>query len=270
MKQVKNQQIPYFEVKNLTKIFKTGAGVKNESFTINKGQIVGFIGDNGAGKTTTIKLIFGEHKKDTGEVFLKGVSTEQREALIKIAFFPDQNNYPHQYKIKEYAYYCASLKGITKEYVDQYFDRFLEALSLEKFRKSRFDELSAGMQKRALLLATLVTDPEMIILDEPTANLDVKSRLEFMEVLRFLAREYGKTIMITSHNIDELNLLIDKVVLVNRGEIIYENDFDKTKENLRDVYMKAIGDKETTINYEKIKSIVKEESETKKNAKTSE
>jgi ABC-2 type transport system ATP-binding protein len=109
----------------------------------------------------------------------------------------------------------------------------------------------------------------MIILDEPTANLDVKSRLEFMEVLRFLAREHGKTIMITSHNIDELNLLIDKVVLVNKGEIIYENKFDKNKENLRDVYMNAIGEKETTINYEKIKLIVKEESEINNNAKIS-
>lgn len=76
--------------------------------------------------------------------------------------------------------------------------------------------------------------------------------------------------MITSHNIDELNLLIDKVVLVNKGEIIYENNFEKTRENLSDVYMRAIGNKETTINYEKIKTIVREESESKKNASTSE
>ncbi|WP_051350841.1 ABC transporter ATP-binding protein [[Acholeplasma] multilocale] len=257
--QIEKLKNPYFVVNGISKTFKNGAGVKDITFSITKGEIVGFIGDNGAGKTTTIKLIFGEHKKDAGSVSLEGIPSTDKTTLNRIAFFPDQNNFPKKFNIVEYAYYCASLKGLSRKEVGKYIDMYLEGLDLLKFKKNKFDELSARMQKRALLLSTLVTDPEIIVLDEPTANLDVKSRLEFMEILDYLSKEHGKTIMITSHNIDELNNLVNRAILVkkinNRGQVIYDKYFDKNTENLRDVYINAIGKNDSGINFEKIKKI---------------
>ncbi|ATZ16954.1 ABC transporter ATP-binding protein [Williamsoniiplasma luminosum] len=245
-------------IQNLTKKFKNGAGVNQVSFAIDKGKIVGFIGDNGAGKTTTIKLIFGEYKKDSGDVLVDGIAHEKKEALQKISFFPDQNSYPKHYKIKKYAYYSASLKGIDKKEVDKIYFELLKALNLEEFAKSKFDELSAGMQKRALLLATLVTDPELIILDEPTSNLDVKSRIEFLEVLKFLAEKRNTTIVITSHNIDELSSLINEVIIIKDGEIQYQNAFDPAKENLRNVYNEHVDSEKSSIQYKRIEDIFRE------------
>ncbi|WP_338983399.1 ATP-binding cassette domain-containing protein [Spiroplasma endosymbiont of Othius punctulatus] len=251
----------YLFVDRLSKEFKNGSGVKEISFTINKGEIIGFIGDNGAGKTTTIKLIFGEFLKNEGDVTLENGSLLSKKNLRKIAFFPDQNNYPKSFNIVSFAEYSAKLKGYSHEEIYELMDTYLEALNLTDYKKNKFTELSAGMQKRALLLSVLITNPEIIILDEPTANLDVKSRLEFMNILRHLSDEYNKTIVITSHNIDELNNLINRVILVkkinNKGEVIYDAPFDKEKENLRDVYMSVIGSDGKNINFEKIKDLEK-------------
>ncbi|AUF83532.1 ABC transporter ATP-binding protein [Mesoplasma syrphidae] len=245
------------ELKGVSKTFKTGFGIKDISFTIKKGEIVGFLGDNGAGKTTIIKLIFNEYAKDSGVVLINNRQNTKRRSLRKIAFFPDQNNFPLHYKIKDFMIYSAKLKKISKENIKKNGKILFEALNLVEYENSRFNELSAGLQKRALLLSILITDPEIIVLDEPTANLDVKSRIDFLDLLQKLAKFYNKTIFITSHNIDELNLIVNKIIIIEQGKIIYENKFDYKKEDLRSVYSKVIGKKISTIDYCKMNNIFK-------------
>ncbi|KAF5295823.1 hypothetical protein FQA39_LY12996 [Lamprigera yunnana] len=126
--------------------------------------------------------------------------------------------------------------------VSKYIDLYMDGLNLTNYKENKF-----------------ITDPEIIILDEPTANLDVQSRLEFMDILAYLSKEHNKTIMITSHNIDELNNLITRAVLLkkinNKGQIIYDKVFDKSKENLRQIYVSTIGKTNNGINFEKIKEV---------------
>ncbi|QHX36051.1 ABC transporter ATP-binding protein [Spiroplasma sp. TIUS-1] len=250
---------PYFIVSGVTKEFGNGSGVKNISFSIKKGEMVGFIGDNGTGKTTTIKLIFNELKKDSGFVSLEGKQLNEKNALSRIAFFPDQNNYPKNFNIVQFAYYSAMLKGVHKKELDKYINLYLEALTLKPYAKNKFSDLSAGMQKKALLLSVLVTNPEIIILDEPTANLDVYSRLEFMGVLKHLSKEHNKTIIITSHNIDELNNSVNRAILLKKqdgyGQLVYDEYFDVKNEDLRKIYIKVVGREIKGIDYDKIKEV---------------
>lgn len=250
---------PYFIVSGLSKKFKNGSGVKNISFSIKKGELVGFIGDNGTGKTTTIKLIFNELKKDEGFVSLEGKQTKNKNVLNRIAFFPDQNNYPKNFNIVKFAYYSAALKGVQKNELDKYINLYLDALTLRPYAKNKFSDLSAGMQKKALLLSILVTNPEIIILDEPTANLDVYSRLEFMGVLKHLCSEHKKTIIITSHNIDELNNSVNRAILLKKidgvGQLVYDELFDKKSNDLRKIYIDIVGRETKGIDYDKIKEV---------------
>lgn len=250
---------PYFIVSGITKEFSNGSGIKNISFSIKKGEMVGFIGDNGTGKTTTIKLIFNELKKNAGFVSLEGKQLNEKNALSRIAFFPDQNNYPKNFNIVKFAYYSAMLKGVHKKELDKYINLYLDALTLKPYAKNKFSDLSAGMQKKALLLSVLVTNPEIIILDEPTANLDVYSRLEFMGVLKHLSQEHNKTIIITSHNIDELNNAVNRAILLKKvdgyGQLVYDEPFNKDKDDLRKIYIKVVGREVKGIDYNKIKEV---------------
>lgn len=259
----------FFKVESITKEFDKNSGVKNINFSVNEGEIVGFIGDNGAGKTTTIKLIFGEFIKDAGKVLFENKEISPDFGLKQIAFFPDQNNFPKKVNIVDFAYYSAHLKGKVKKETKEFLDEYLNALNLSEFKKSKFSQLSAGMQKRALLLSVLVTDPKIIILDEPTANLDVKSRLDFMNILNHLAKKYKKTIIITSHNIDELNNIVDRAVIIKKvegkGQVIYDEKFDSKTQNLRDIYINAIGMKTSNINFEKITQIEEAKSQFNEN-----
>jgi len=231
----------YFVVENLTKKFKNGAGVEDINFKAKPGQIIGFLGANGAGKTTTIRLIFGLLKRNSGTVTFKGQEVLSGKVLEKIAFFPDQNNYPVDYKIGEYITYNAELSGFSKKDVIKKTDDLLEALNLMENKKDTFKELSSGMQKRALLASTLITDPEIIILDEPTANLDVNSRVDFLNTLVTLAKN-GKTIIITSHIIAELQEIINHLLIMKDGKMVYDNKFDNKKEKIQTIYSKFYTD----------------------------
>ncbi|ATZ21544.1 ABC transporter ATP-binding protein [Mesoplasma tabanidae] len=255
----KKNKETFFSVQNMSKSFKNNAGVENINFNISQGDIVGLIGDNGVGKTTIIKLIFNQYKNDTGFISFKG--SKDLNYLKEIAFFPDQNNYPKHFNIVEFANYCANLKGISRKEIKVKIDNLLKALNLFNHKNNKFDELSAGMQKRALLLSILVTNPKIIILDEPTANLDVQSRIEFIEVLLFLVKEFKTTIIITSHIIDELNDFITRAIFIkkikNKGHIVYDKDFDKNKQNLKEIYVSLT--KQKSLNYTKIKKILLKE-----------
>ncbi|QEH61292.1 ABC transporter ATP-binding protein [Spiroplasma chinense] len=209
------------EVRNLSKIFKSGGGVNDISFSFQEGDIVGLIGDNGAGKSTIIKTIFNEYNKNSGEIFIDNLPIT-KESYKKMSFFPDQSIYPNNISIEDYCVYSGMLAGVSKKDCKIRTEKLLKFLSLEAYAKKKFKILSAGMQKRAMLAITMISNPDIIILDEPTANLDVTTRFEFMDYLRQLAGN-KKTILITSHIINELQGLVNKIIVIDKGKKIFEN-----------------------------------------------
>ncbi|WP_338972564.1 ABC transporter ATP-binding protein [Spiroplasma endosymbiont of Panorpa germanica] len=223
-----------FEIKNFEKIFKNNKGIKDISLKIHKGKITSILGHNGAGKTTLIKLITQELKPDKGEVLVQGQKPD-KDFYQKIGFLPDQNSFPMDYKLKEFLVYNAILRGVQRDEANIKADDFLMKLGLEKYQNKTFRQLSAGMKKVALLAATMINDPEIIIMDEPTANLDIENRSDLLGLIDELAKA-GKTIVITSHILEELEGVTQNLIVIKDGVKEYDKPFDKGKEKLTEIY----------------------------------
>ncbi|WP_342252119.1 ABC transporter ATP-binding protein [Spiroplasma endosymbiont of Amphibalanus improvisus] len=229
-------------VNNVSKILKKNPILKNVSFTINEGDLVGFVGDNGAGKTTTIKCIFNEFKIDSGKITYQGKPLQGTEILRDIFFFADSNNIPLNLSVRKYIMYTAYHLGLDKQQIEQRIESICKSLNLSEHLKKHISELSAGMKKRAILASALVCGPKIIFLDEPTANLDVESKLELINLLKDLHKK-GVTIFITSHIIEELQGMINKLIIIKKGEIVYNNVFDNKKEQIINIYKKYTNNK---------------------------
>ncbi|AHI54309.1 ABC transporter ATP-binding protein [Spiroplasma sabaudiense Ar-1343] len=226
------------ELKSVFKVYKSHKGINNISFKINKQDVVAFVGDNGAGKTTTIKAIFKEIKLDLGQItFNNEVITKKH--LQKMAFFPDSNNIPLDLKVEDYIYFVGLLNGVGKKEITKRGDKLLRSLNILDSKEQKLSQLSAGMKKKAILAATLVYQPEVIIFDEPTANLDIKAKTEFIEIIDKLHHQ-GITILITSHLIDELQKIANHLIIIDKGKIIYDAAFDKNKESILEIHNRLV------------------------------
>ncbi|WP_257789182.1 ATP-binding cassette domain-containing protein [Spiroplasma clarkii] len=217
--------------------------------TLEPGDIIGLVGDNGAGKSTFIKCIFKEYDKDEGEVLLNGSSIYEQRSLSSLCFFPDQSVYPKGIKIKDYCLLDAQLAGINKTAALKRLQELLELFGLADYLNKTFAQLSAGMQKKMMLVITLVSNPKYIFLDEPTANLDVNSRIELLGIIKTLSQK-GIGILITSHIIDELQGIINKLVIIDSGLQVYNAKFDAQIESIQKIYSSVSS--RIKINQEKV------------------
>jgi ABC-2 type transport system ATP-binding protein len=244
------------KLENVTRIFgrkkEIGQGIRNVSFTINDGDIVAFVGDNGAGKTTTIKAIFGEVRLTGGTIYIDGKELHKNNRLQKLSFFPDSNNIPLDMTIDEYVRYLCAANGIShEEYKINSIDIY-SMLELEPHINKQMKELSAGLKKRAIMATVLIRRPKYILLDEPTANLDVESKIEFIDILKEL-NNFGVTILITSHIIEELQEIANHLVLIANGKIVYDEAFNNKTEKMIDIYRKYSNPK--IINLKPLKDV---------------
>ncbi|MBW2985694.1 ABC transporter ATP-binding protein [Candidatus Woesearchaeota archaeon] len=220
------------EIKNLRKNYNGVKAVNNISFEIKQGDIFGFIGPNGAGKTTTINSIVGLVKfKGKISVFGNDVIHDYKEARKKIGLSPQELNFDRFLSVEECLLYTAGYFGIKKEIAKKRTLELLKEFYLFEKRKVRIDYLSGGMKRRLLIARALVHDPEILILDEPTAGLDVELRHELWDMLKKINKE-GKTIIITSHYIEEIEALCKTVCIIHKGKILALGDKDKIMEKL--------------------------------------
>ncbi|AKX34633.1 ABC transporter ATP-binding protein [Spiroplasma litorale] len=223
------------KIVNLNKTFKGGNGIKNINLKLNKGEIAAILGPNGAGKSTLLKLIFKEYKRDSGEIIYK----TKNNSLNKFSFFTDQSLFPKNISLNFFCMYSAELAGIKYKEAKKRTKHLLESLSLYEYKNKLFRFLSAGMQKKAMLAATLINDPDFIFFDEPTANLDISSRRELLNLILKM-KNNNKSIVITSHILDELQNIIDRVIIIENGIIKLDKKFNKDKENLEEIYFNTI------------------------------
>ncbi|AUM62601.1 ABC transporter ATP-binding protein [Spiroplasma monobiae] len=227
------------ELKNVTRIFKDEKGIKDLNFEIPEKSIVVFIGNNGAGKTTAIRAISGELKLHSGEVLIDGEDLFKNNNLKKIAFFPDTNSIPRGMTVYEYVRYSCAAHGIRESFMLEKTTPIYELLGISGYINTKIKHLSSGTKKKVAMVSALVLSPKYIIFDEPTANLDIESKIEFIEIIRVL-NSLNVSIMITSHLIEELEDIATHVVLINDGKIVYKNEFDKKKEKILDIYKKFV------------------------------
>ncbi len=209
------------EACDLTKSFGNVRAVDGVSFSVRKGEIYGLLGPNGAGKTTTIRMTIGIITPDRGEAYIMGynVHEEPIKARSFIGVVPEISNPYIDLTVWENLMLIGGIYCVPKEIRVRRAENLLKMLNIYEARNRKAKVLSKGMRRRLLLAMALMSDPNILFLDEPTSGLDVMSARVIRSLLLKL-KEQGKTIILTTHNIDEAGMLCDRVAIMNKGKII--------------------------------------------------
>lgn len=215
---------PAITVVDLKKSYGETVALRGINLTIQSGEFYGLLGPNGAGKTTTIGIITGSVKQEHGSVsiFGKDIIKDYRFTRSKIGLSPQEFSVDWFFSIENLLYFQAGYYGITKKEARPKIEEILEQFGLSGKRDSKIRQLSGGMKRRFQIAKALVNDPEILILDEPTAGVDVELRRMLWDYLRHLHQK-GKTILLTTHYIEEAEQLCELVAIINDGSIIAED-----------------------------------------------
>lgn len=211
--------VPVLKVSNVTKKIKKKQIIQDVSFDIKKGEILGFLGPNGSGKSTTLRMIVGLSKPTSGDIKICGYSIEKEyvNAMSNVGCIiesPDLYDYMSGYRNLEIL--GSMSKGVTKKDIDE----AVELVGMENRIHDKVDIYSMGMKQRIGLAQALIHKPKLLILDEPTNGLDPQGMHEFREIVKGLVREKDISVLISSHIISEVQLMCDRVSIINNGSII--------------------------------------------------
>ena len=230
-------------INNLTKHFKSTVAVKNISFKIAKGKIIGLLGPNGCGKTTTIGMMLGLVKPSSGSVIINGQNIENNRTrlLEKMNFISPYIELPKKLTVEENLEVYGRLYGV-KNLVDK-ISYLMEKLNLTNFKSRKTGELSSGQKNRVSLAKALINDPEILLLDEPTASLDPDVADYIRSFIEDYASNKGATILLASHNMKEVERLCYEVLMMKDGEIIDKGKCSDLvikhgRKNLEEVFLK--------------------------------
>jgi lipooligosaccharide transport system ATP-binding protein len=210
--------------RGLKKSYGNFEAVKGVDFEVHRGECFGFLGANGAGKTTTMKMIYAAAVPTGGELMVAGldVKSAEREVKRRIGVVPQENNLDEDLKVKENLLVYGRYFDLPRKLVLRRAEELLEFVQLSDKSRARVEELSGGMKRRLLIARALVNDPDLVVLDEPTTGLDPQARHLVWDKLRQLAGE-GKTLVLTTHYMDEAAQLCDRLCIMEGGMIIAED-----------------------------------------------
>lgn len=216
------------KVSNLTKSYGSKLALDNVSFTVKKGEVLGFLGPNGAGKSTTMNIITGYISYTSGSVTVDGVDILENpiEAKRKIGYLPELPPLYLDMTVTEYLEFVYDLKKVKKADRAEHLQSIIELVRIDKVKMRRIGNLSKGYKQRVGLAGALVGDPEVLIFDEPTVGLDPKQIIEIRNVIKDLGRE--RTVILSSHILSEISAVCERVIIINNGKIAAED----TPENL--------------------------------------
>lgn len=246
--------MPALHVKNLKKTYESGTkALQGINLEIPQGSFFGLLGPNGAGKSTLIHCIMGLSVPTSGHaaVFGYDVVKEYRDARYLAGLAPQDINIDWFLTVEETLDYHGGYYGMKKAERKKRIEELLEAFSLTDKRNKRAMMLSGGMKRRVILARALMHNPRLLILDEPTAGVDVELRLELWNYMRKLNKDERTTILLTTHYIEEAEQLCDQIALINGGKIIKTGTSEELKKHykqktLEDVYLELVGRGELT------------------------
>ena len=231
------------KISNLTKRYKNALAVKKINFEINKGKIMGLLGPNGCGKSTTIGMMLGLIKPTSGSVTINGLNIENNRTnlLEKMNFISPYVELPKKLTVEENLKVYGKMYGV-KNLKEKIFE-LMEKLNLINFKKRQTGELSSGQKNRVSLAKALINDPEILLLDEPTASLDPDVGDYIRAFIEDFASNKKTTILLASHNMSEVERLCHEVMMMKNGEIIDKGkstDLIKKhgRQNLEEVFLK--------------------------------
>ena len=218
------------ETVNLTKKYKDIIAVDNLNIKVKKGELISLLGMNGAGKTTTIKMLSCLTRSTSGDAFLNGKSINNDTAAVKslIAVSPQETAVAVGLSVQENLKLMCGVHGFSKDKKERKIAEIIKLLSLETVIDKRAGKLSGGWQRRLSIALTLISEPQILFLDEPTLGLDVLARSELWELIRSLKGQI--TIILTTHYMEEAESLSDRIAIMKDGKLLVCDTADKIKE----------------------------------------
>jgi ABC-2 type transport system ATP-binding protein len=207
-------------VENITKRYGLQKAIDNVSFKVKTGEILGFLGPNGAGKSTTMRAITCYLAPNEGDIKVGGYSIHQNPEEIKkiIGYLPETNPLYQDMPVIDYLTFIAELHGIEKKRIKPRILEMVNTCGLEGEKHKKIGELSKGYKQRVGLAQALINEPQVLILDEPTAGLDPNQRIEIRELIRQIGRE--KTVILSSHILAEVEATCDRILIIHKGKIV--------------------------------------------------
>ena len=215
------------KVESLTKKFQSFQALKDVSFSVFKNDVFGFLGPNGAGKSTTLRCMLSLIKKDSGEINLFGKQLEnnRNEILSKIGSIVEKPDFYKYLSAQKNLELLARVSGkkVSKTEIED----ILNFVGLKDRSKSKFKTFSHGMKQRLGIAQALMHDPELVILDEPTTGLDPEGIIEIRNLILKLKKEQGKTIILSSHQLSEIEMIANRMVIISKGKTVIEGDVNE-------------------------------------------
>ena len=203
---------------NLVKNYETKTAVDRISFEVNAGECFGLIGPNGAGKTSTFKMIYGSSKVTSGELFVLGLNAKDHIKKIKsqIGVVPQENGLDPDFSVMDNLLIYANYLGLSQQEAMAKSSELLRTIQLEDYSSQPVDSLSGGMKRRLAIARSLISDPKVLLLDEPTTGLDPQARNWIWEELNAMKKK-GRTMVLTTHYMEEAETLCDRILIMNKG-----------------------------------------------------
>lgn len=217
-------------VQNLTKIYGSQRAVNNISFTANRGEILGFLGPNGAGKSTTMKIATNYLMPTSGQVIVEGYNVQAEPMKVKsiIGYLPEHNPLYLDLFVHEYLQFVGNIYGMKGSALKKRIGEMIELCGLTREQNKPIEALSKGYRQRVGLAQALLHDPTVLILDEPTSGLDPNQIIEIRNLIRDISK--NKTVVFSTHIMQEVQALCDRVVVINKGEIVADENLGKLVE----------------------------------------
>jgi ABC-2 type transport system ATP-binding protein len=214
---------------SVRKSFGKVLAVKDASFEVYPGEIFGLLGPNGAGKTTTIRMMLDIFKPDAGQVEIFGGKMDDAKKR-RIGYLPEERGLYKDLKLEQALVFLASLKGMDDKAAHRQLETWLKRLDLWDHRTKKVQELSKGMQQKAQLIATLVHEPDLIVVDEPFSGLDPVNTRLVKDIIEEM-RQKGKSIIMSTHQMHQVEALCNRIVLIDKGESVLYGEVNKIKRN---------------------------------------
>ncbi|EEL49091.1 MULTISPECIES: ABC transporter ATP-binding protein [Bacillus cereus group] len=243
------------QIKNLTKIFGESKAVNQLEISLPKGEVLGLLGRNGAGKTTTIKMLLGLLTPNEGSITWNGKEISQSD--VTIGYLPEERGLYTKSRVIDQLRYFGRLEGMTKKEVDRAIDKWLEKLAIPEYKYKTAGELSKGNQQKIQLIAALIHDPELLILDEPFSGLDPVNASMLANIIEEQVQS-GKTIILSSHRMEQVEVFCQHVCILKKGKAVVEGKLSDIKQEygFRNLTIEDVSENEQAlqalhISYEK-------------------
>ena len=222
------------QVKNLSKYYGEKIGVQDIDFTVARGEIMGLLGPNGSGKTTIMKIMTGHLPPSAGTVIVDGydILTAPKEVTGRIGFLPEAPPLYPEMKVAEYLHFCATIKGVQRGRRNERVGQTMKMVSVADVRDRLIRNLSKGYKQRVGLAQAMISDPPILILDEPTVGLDPKQITEVRQLIARLGQE--RTVVLSSHMLAEVGMVCRRLVILNKGRIAAMDTTEKLASGIAD------------------------------------